>query len=69
MSLHDQEGTTDTANSVSDESLDVAFSLPQPSAPSPMNAPTMQQLHFGPSETGARPEIQQPASSNAASPS
>jgi len=59
----------DKANNASYGPLDVALSLPQPSAPSPMDASSMQQLHFGPPETDARPQTEQSASSSAALPS
>jgi len=69
MSFNDQEGMADIANNASCDPLDVALKLPQPSAPSPMDPSSKQQLHFGPPETDARPHIEQSASSGAASPS
>ncbi|KAL0049023.1 hypothetical protein WJX82_004549 [Trebouxia sp. C0006] len=69
MSSNDQEGMADKANNASHGPLDVALKLPQPSAPSPMDPSSKQQLHFGPPETDARPQIEQSASSGAASPS
>ncbi|KAA6425051.1 MAG: hypothetical protein FRX49_05225 [Trebouxia sp. A1-2] len=67
--LNDQEGMADEANNTVYEPLNVALSLPQPSAPSPMDASSVQQLHFGPPETDARPQVKTSASSGAALPS
>ena len=67
--FNDQEGMAVKANNVSYGQLDVVPKLPQPSVPLPMHASSKQQLHFGPPETDARPQVEQSASSSAASPS
>ncbi|KAL0018953.1 hypothetical protein WJX77_005081 [Trebouxia sp. C0004] len=69
MSFNDQEDMADKANNASYGTIDVALSLPQPSAPSPMDASSTQLLHAGPPETDAGPRTEQSASSSAASPS